>query len=86
MSKQSDAQFQVIERPRGHGKATLIPNMVAIIRELAESDPLQEFERPSGLFYCFFCNKAAVYFGTEKRCDHRDTCLWLRARKLAGIS
>lgn len=45
---------------------------LAIVRELAESEPIISGQ------YCPFC------MGFEMS-GHRPTCLWLRARKMAGL-
>lgn len=47
----------------------------AIVRELAKDEP---WCADPGYIVCFYCEQ-------EEGALHRDTCLWLRARKLAGM-
>ena len=52
-------------------------DLLALVRDLAESDPLiwmQEY----GVHFCRYC--------TQTPDKHLPTCLWLRARKMAGMT
>lgn len=65
----------------------------AIVRELAESDPTTDDD--DGSRYCVLCG-ARAQARSERDANerwvlklppmtHADTCLWLRARKMAGM-
>lgn len=54
--------------------------MRALVRELAESDPTVVVSE-MGDRECAHCHARGRYKGVT----HADTCLWLRARKMAGM-
>lgn len=82
MSKAQDlaSEWEETDEPNVLVLAEAILELVMpIVRELAESDPTQD---DAGLTYCVHCD-AQEDVGTPL--THADTCLWLRARKMAGL-
>lgn len=60
--------------------------MRALVRELAESEPM--FKHPDRWHsHCIYCDgKDPANAASPVNVDHLPTCLWLRARKMAGLS
>jgi len=57
----------------------------AIVRALAEQDPIDAREHWTGGFndfVCRFCREAA---DAEAELRHNEDCLWLRVRKALGM-
>lgn len=58
----------------------------ALVSELAESDPYHDVQDHfSDCFYCGAKN-GTIGIPSPTPVDHKPTCLWLRARKLAGLT